>query len=582
VLLALLTIVCGPNRIHQLEEARLSKLNRGTPVSFLSTLPRPPPLPALVELAFCRFAAFRYTPPPLAAADWSVRAQVLFIQAGKPSMWYDLLTLGILMYAMFRGAMKGIVWQLATIAALLMCFFFSGSLSHVIAPFIRVEEPLNKWIAMLILYLGFSFVCFGVARVLHDGIEKMRFEALDRHLGALLGLVKGGMFSIFLTFFLVTLSHTARESIINSESGYVSAVVIDRLDPVIPGDLHALLEPYLRRLDPQEIEREHREEMARRRDGSDRDDPFAGDDRRDDRRDAGFDRRDDRPLDARRDDRALDARRDGDDRRSGDDQRRDDRRLSDDGYGRGAGTDRPRDRDSVFDDTAPDTSRTDRRRDDDRIDRLAADGDLGPPSRDESDWLSSLPTAIDQGLKILARKAWRATRPEHRGELSRLLSSTSVPDAIRKTLRDWQSGRPSSASDGPDFGPPGDARGPGPGFGPPADARAGDIRGSRDDRTTLERQIARSLGGLSGGDRQMATQDIEATLAGIPDDVAINVLRDWRGELRDSKPDRDPREIDSSSLVRRIRRELTRAGISVRSLDSATQDRLRGGGGELR
>ena len=33
-------------------------------------------------------------------------------------------------------------------------------------------------------------------------------------LGALLGLVKGGMFSLFLTFFLVTLSHSARESII--------------------------------------------------------------------------------------------------------------------------------------------------------------------------------------------------------------------------------------------------------------------------------------------------------------------------------------------------------------------------------
>jgi uncharacterized membrane protein required for colicin V production len=226
--------------------------------------------------------------------------RVLFIQAGKPPMWYDLLTLGILMYAMFRGAMKGIVWQLATIAALLMCFFFSGSLSHVIAPFIRVEEPLNKWIAMLVLYLGFSFVCFGFARVMHDAIENMRIEALDRHLGALLGLVKGAMFSLFLTFFLVTLSHSARESIINSESGYVAAVAIDRLDPVIPGDLHALLEPYLRRMDPREMEREHREDAyARNHEGDDRDDPFVEDgpgDHRD-----GLDRRD--------------ARRDGDDRR---------------------------------------------------------------------------------------------------------------------------------------------------------------------------------------------------------------------------------------------------------------------------
>lgn len=500
-------------------------------------------------------------------------------------MWYDLLTLGILMYSMFRGAMKGIVWQLATIAALLMCFFFSGSLSHVIAPFIRVEEPLNKWIAMLVLYLIFSFVSYGAARVLHDAIENMRIEALDRHLGALLGLVKGAMFSLFLTFFLVTLSHSARESIINSESGYVAAVAIDRLDPVIPGDLHALLEPYLRRLDAPEIEREHRDEAYARRNGDDRDDPFASDDRRDDGRDG--------PLDGP-DRRNLDARRDRDDRAFDDTRRGDDRRLSDDGPGapdrrddrvrREVVPDRPRDgRDSAFDDAAldapgrrdpaprpaldgrsdvpddfRDSARGDRRqvRDDDRLDRSRtdlADDDLGAPSREESDWLSSLPAAVDQGLKILARKAWRATKPEHRGELSRLLSSSTVPDMIRKTLRDWQNGRP--------------ARGP-----------AGD---SRDERGALEQQITRSLDRLGGSsDRRTAVEDIEATLGGIPDDVALNVLRGWRTDLRDQKSDGDPREIDGSSLVRRVRRELSRAGISVRSLDSATQDRLRGG--ELR
>ena len=101
------------------------------------------------------------------------------------------------------------------------------------------------------------------------------------------------MFSLFLTFFLVTLSHSARETIINSESGYVAAVVIDRLDPVIPGDLHALLEPYLRRLDAPEIEREHREERLAR-DGRP-DDPRDRLDRRelaDDRDDVDRDRLD--------------------------------------------------------------------------------------------------------------------------------------------------------------------------------------------------------------------------------------------------------------------------------------------------
>jgi len=494
-------------------------------------------------------------------------------------MWYDLLTLGILMYAMFRGAMKGIVWQLATIAALLMCFFFSGSLSHVVAPFIRVEEPLNKWIAMLVLYLGFSFVSFGVARVMHDAIENMRIEALDRHLGAVLGLVKGAMFSLFLTFFLVTLSHSARESIIASESGYIAAVAIDRLDPVIPGDLHALLEPYLRRMDPREMEREHREdEYARRHDGDDRDDPFVDDDRPLDRRDGNLDRdardRAARDIDARRgDDRAFD-----DDRRMGD-RRPDDARQyapdrRDDGGPRhDVISDRPRDgRDNAFDDAGFDAPRADRR-DLDRGDRRSrgfADDDLGPPSPDESDWLATLPSALDEGLRLLARKAWRATKPEHRDELSRLLSSTTVPDMIRKTLRDWQNGRPMSGGESRDDktlwqdGRP---------------ASAGPAGGSRDERVSLERQIVRSLGSLGGGsDRSIAAEDIESTLSGIPDDVALNVLRGWRSELRDSKA--DPRALDGSSLVRRVRRELSRAGISIRSLDSATQDRLRGG--ELR
>jgi uncharacterized membrane protein required for colicin V production len=501
-------------------------------------------------------------------------------------MWYDLLTLVILMYAMFRGAMKGVVWQLATIAALLMCFFFSGSLSAALAPFIRVEPPLNQWIAMLILYLGFSFVSFGVARVAHEMIEAMKIEALDRHLGAILGLVKGGMFSLFLTFFLVTLSHAARESIINSESGYVAAVVIDRLDPVIPGDLHALLEPYIRRLDAPEIEREHREERLARQDSSD----YRGSlDRRrgtaddvDDRKDRldrdrvdgdreGVDRdrldrdRSRRPLaddrgdlddrkpldssvspDARtardrnrpdgdrprdRQDIALDG--DGNQRRA--DDNRGDRRTGDDPF-------------SPADNDPPAPRRRERRRSDDRSDlRPASDSsdDLAQSTIEENQWLSSLPSLTDE-LRQLALKAWRKTRPERRRELTRRLSSGSVPDLIRKTLQEWIDGPPASSAGGSD-----------------------------DERAQLEKDIARSLV-ATRADRPAAINDIEAQLKGIPDDVALNVLRDWKADLSDTSSNADPRTTDRSSLNDRILKQLDKSGISLRDLDAATRDRVRG------
>ena len=146
----------------------------------------------------------------------------------------------------------------------------------------------------------------------------------------------------------------------------------------------------------------------------------------------------------------------------------------------------------------------------------------------------------------MALKAWRKTRqPERRRELTRRLSSGSVPDLIRKTLQEWIDGPP---------------------------ATAGDVDG---ERGTLERAIARALVATKA-DRPAAIDDMEAQLRGIPDDVALNVLRDWRADLLDKNSDPDPGTTDRSSLNDRIVRQLKKSGISLRSLDAATRDRLRG------
>ena len=345
---------------------------------------------------------------------------------------------------------------------------------------------------------------------MHEVIENMRIEALDRHLGALLGLVEGAMFSMFLTFFLVTLSHSARESIINSESGYVAAVAIDRLDPVIPGDLHALLEPYLRRMDPRGIEREHRDEESHdvretiamirlstttdrtmpiripRPDGADRDHRTSIDHRgrtrppgRDglyaDRRDDGMrresrssgDRRRDRGVLRRADDAPTATRHSPRDLGPpGDDESHGSRHCAATRVRR-LTRDRRQQRDpsrllsSKRRPAAPPrTPRTDERpvcaglirRDDDgpgrRQSRLALVAAL----------IDEVPPDRDRGLA--------ARQPDRGRELARRLSSGSVPDLIRKTTS-----RSRSRTDGD---------------------------GARRERVSLERQIVRALG-ASGG-----------------------------------------------------------------------------------
>lgn len=162
---------------------------------------------------------------------------------------FDLIVLGILAFTTIRGAMKGIVWQLAAIAALVLCFVFAAPLSAIVAPVIGIEPPLGRWVAMLVIYLGFSFVCFAAARGLRGMIERMKFEEYDRHVGALFGFIKGAVFCLVLMFFLVTISESAGNAIRGTMSGRAAAVIMDRLHPVMSKGFHDAVEPYIHRLD---------------------------------------------------------------------------------------------------------------------------------------------------------------------------------------------------------------------------------------------------------------------------------------------------------------------------------------------
>ena len=170
---------------------------------------------------------------------------------------WDLLVVGVILFSVIRGGMKGFVWQLATIASIVLCFLFAESLSLAIAPMIGLKEPLNRWVGMFLLYLVFSFLAFAVARTMRSAIEQAKFTEYDRHMGAVLGFLKGTGVALILTFFAVTLSEQAREKIMHTYSGKYAAIIMDRLHPVMPAELHAVLEPYIHQLDQDGLDLQH-------------------------------------------------------------------------------------------------------------------------------------------------------------------------------------------------------------------------------------------------------------------------------------------------------------------------------------
>ncbi|MBL4886100.1 MAG: CvpA family protein, partial [Planctomycetaceae bacterium] len=174
-------------------------------------------------------------------------------------MWYDVLCLIILVLSIWRGMVKGLVWQLATIAGLVICFFFAEAVSASVAPHIGIEPPLSRWVAIFGLYVVGSFAAFSLARLIKGSLEKAKFADYDRHLGAIFGFIKGATICLTLSFFLFTLSENTRETVMHSTAGYASAVTLSAIQPVLPHELDDILTPYLAGFEPEAIEK-HRKE----------------------------------------------------------------------------------------------------------------------------------------------------------------------------------------------------------------------------------------------------------------------------------------------------------------------------------
>lgn len=164
-------------------------------------------------------------------------------------IWYDFVILGILVYGAWQGAARGLVMQLAWIVAIVLCFKFAEKLAPVIESHISVEQPLRHWIAMFILYLGFSLGTFLAARSLSNALEKAKFKDFDRHLGGLFGLLKGALLSLVLTFFAVTLSDKLQETVVRSKTGHIACVILDTIRPLTPEDAHPIIHDSLAKYD---------------------------------------------------------------------------------------------------------------------------------------------------------------------------------------------------------------------------------------------------------------------------------------------------------------------------------------------
>jgi membrane protein required for colicin V production len=159
---------------------------------------------------------------------------------------YDALMLVVLIGTTMFGFWKGMAWQIASLASLVVSYYAALRFSTQLAPIFGEHAPLNRFVAMLAIYIATSFVIWMIFRLVSQIIDRVKLESFDRQLGAMLGLAKGVLLCVAITFFAVTLLPPAQgEAIVATTSGRYIVALLNKTHSVVPPELHEVIDPYL-------------------------------------------------------------------------------------------------------------------------------------------------------------------------------------------------------------------------------------------------------------------------------------------------------------------------------------------------
>jgi uncharacterized membrane protein required for colicin V production len=157
---------------------------------------------------------------------------------------YDMAMAGVIIAGMVWGAIRGITWQVASIASLVLGYLFAHPLSASLAPHFPGEPVVARALAMLAVYVAVSGGVFFGAWLVRTTLSRMKFEAYDRHLGMLLGGLEGALLGIVVTLFVASFAPQTRGPIFQSPSGKVVGRLMDAVGPVLPAEVRSAITPF--------------------------------------------------------------------------------------------------------------------------------------------------------------------------------------------------------------------------------------------------------------------------------------------------------------------------------------------------
>ncbi len=155
----------------------------------------------------------------------------------------DLGALIVVLFNLLMGLIRGFVWQLvrlgALVAALCLARYGSADAAVWIHDTFPVGSPADRILAYFVIFFAVFLAGTLLAFLLRGVLATLRLRSFDRLLGALLGAVKGGAIVVVAVLLLSRLRGVPalQEELAASHAARLSAAVVERIDPLFPDTL---------------------------------------------------------------------------------------------------------------------------------------------------------------------------------------------------------------------------------------------------------------------------------------------------------------------------------------------------------
>jgi membrane protein required for colicin V production len=160
--------------------------------------------------------------------------------------FYDIVMLVVLLGAVLFGYWKGLAWQIASVAAVVVSYIVAVRFRDQIATYIQAEPPFNRIGAMLVIFVACSLLIWLAYAYINKSLEKAELDGFNRQMGALVGGVTGILLCMVITMFSVSLlGERARDSIYHSKIGPYMVRGISQVSSIVPGELKTYIDPHV-------------------------------------------------------------------------------------------------------------------------------------------------------------------------------------------------------------------------------------------------------------------------------------------------------------------------------------------------